>query len=475
MQKLFFLLFIIFFSLVSGKTADPEKKQLFQKAVYEMTLTPDKASEVLDYLEKNFELDSEEKEKLDYLRIKSLFFQNNLADALKKISDKNENLPPSIVVLKRSILYYLNIKDNSDTNSFTGNDFVFSNEIMSLLNRLNENKSKNTERDLSGILEKAKTSNLLIARENLFYLSDFLVDNDKDLSFDLFLNGIKELYKNDLQFRLLYGKYLVQNGRIELAEKIIAELPKDSLEQTTNLNLKYDYYDFLTQYYARTKSDDKYKGTVEKQDLLLKNINQTRFSAKNKWFNIVEETLRNEQTLLLTNRKKVLFSIIGIGLVIIILITIRFFQIRSQITEYQNFIKKINFLKERKVPQPQVISEKTENLLLKKLEDFEKTEDFIKPDISLQNLAKKLETNTKYLSETINTNKQKNFNAYINELRINYIINKLREKPIYRSYKIKYLAEESGFSTHSGFAAVFKSVTGMSPANYIQLLKQKEE
>jgi len=99
----------------------------------------------------------------------------------------------------------------------------------------------------------------------------------------------------------------------------------------------------------------------------------------------------------------------------------------------------------------------------------------LKIPMIVQSLAKKLETNTKYLSEAINNHKQKNFNAYINELRINYIIGKLKNKPIYRSYKIKYLAEESGFSTHSAFAAVFKSVTGMSPANYIQLLKQKEE
>ncbi|PZU91354.1 MAG: hypothetical protein DI529_00760 [Chryseobacterium sp.] len=476
MRKLFFLFFIFFFSLVFGKTVDPEKKQLFQKAVYEMTLTPEKAVEVLDYLEKNFKLDSEEKDKVKYLRIKSLFFQNNLMEALKQISDNDEAYSSEIIVLKRSILYYLNISDDSDIEEISNKkDVAFSNEIMNLLEELNQNKSKNTEQQLASILEKAKSSNLMISRENLLYLFDFLANNDKGFSHDFFLKGISNLYSNDFQFRISYAKYLINNDETAIAENIISKLPEESLEQTTNLNLKYDYYDLLAKFSAKKQSGQNFKDAVDKKELLLKTINQSRFSAKNKWFNIVEDNLKSEQNNLIKNRQNILFSIIGVGFLVIVLISLWYFQINSQNKEYQNFITKINLLKEKKAPQPQVISEKTENLLLKKLDDFEKTEDFIKSDISLQNLAKKLETNTKYLSETINTHKQKNFNAYINELRINYIIDKLKEKPIYRSYKIKYLAEESGFSTHSAFAAVFKSVTGMSPANYIQLLKQKEE
>lgn len=475
MKKLFFLILLLLFSFGLGKTVDPEIKQLFQKAGYEMTMHPDKAAEVLDYLEKNFKLDHDDKQKLEYLRIKSLFFQNNLNETLKKISDDDYQLSPEIVILKQSILNYLGISSNPYLENSGENDITFSREIMSVLDKIRKGKTKNQIQELSGILKKAKTSNLIIARENLFYLVDFVADNDRNYSNELFMRGIDSLYRNDFQFRIAYAKYLVSNNKIAQAKSIISDLPSETFEQSTNLNLKYDYYDLLSRYYARTESIEKYKVTVEQKDSLLKILNETRFAAKNKWFNILEDNFKNEQTKLIDSRQKILFSILGIGLLIVILITIRYVQVGSQNKEYQNFINRINLLKERKSPQPQVISEKTENLLLKKLDDFEKTDDFIKSDISLQNLAKKLETNTKYLSETINTHKQKNFNAYINELRINYIINKLKEKPIYRSYKIKYLAEESGFSTHSAFAAVFKSVTGMSPANYIQLLKQKEE
>lgn len=476
MTKLFSVFLIVSFGLIFGKTVDPEKKQLFQKANYEIILHPDKSLEVLDYIEKNFSLDNDEKEKLDYLKIKSFFLQNDLTQVFKKISINDEDLTTSILILKRSILYSLNINaEKNITEAKKNNDFIFSAEIMQLLNDFNQNKVKNPASRLFYILKKAKSSNPIIARENLLYLSNFLAKNDVDFSSESFLKGLMDLYKNDPEFSIVYAKYLILHNDSENAGKIIYHLPKEALEQSTNPNLRYNYYDLLVNFYSKTGEYDNYKEAIDKKEMLFKSIDLVKFSAKNKWFNIVEENSQNDQKSLLINKKNILFLIIAFGSMMTILITIRLFQFNFQIKEYQNFISKINILKEKKSPQPQVISEKTENILLKKLNDFEKTEDFIKSDISLQSLAKKLETNTKYLSETINNHKQKNFNAYINELRINYIIDKLKKKSIYRSYKIKYLAEESGFSTHSAFAAVFKSVTGMSPINYIQLLKQKEE
>src|SRR5690606_37917187 len=106
---------------------------------------------------------------------------------------------------------------------------------------------------------------------------------------------------------------------------------------------------------------------------------------------------------------------------------------------------------------------------------FENSLDFTSKDISLSRLALQFETNTKYLSEVINTHKEKNFNAYINELRINYIIDKLNNDPQYLQYKISYLAEDSGFSSHSVFATVFKSVTGISPTTFITILQNNQE
>ena len=95
--------------------------------------------------------------------------------------------------------------------------------------------------------------------------------------------------------------------------------------------------------------------------------------------------------------------------------------------------------------------------------------------MSLALLASQFETNTKYLSEIINTYKNKNFNSYINELRINYITDRLKNNKTYLQYKISYLAEESGFSSHSSFATVFKAVTGIPPTVFIELLRDQKK
>lgn len=90
--------------------------------------------------------------------------------------------------------------------------------------------------------------------------------------------------------------------------------------------------------------------------------------------------------------------------------------------------------------------------------------------MSLAVLAGQLETNTKYLSEVINKYKEKNFNVYINELRVNYLVSLLKNDATYLNYKVSYLADVAGFSSHSSFTTVFKSITGMSPNTFIQQL-----
>jgi AraC-like DNA-binding protein len=48
----------------------------------------------------------------------------------------------------------------------------------------------------------------------------------------------------------------------------------------------------------------------------------------------------------------------------------------------------------------------------------------------------------------------------------------LKTEPGYLNYKISYLADESGFSSHSSFATVFKSITGIAPTTFIDLLNK---
>ena len=121
------------------------------------------------------------------------------------------------------------------------------------------------------------------------------------------------------------------------------------------------------------------------------------------------------------------------------------------------------------------ISENTITSLLNKLSRFEKSEKFLKNDVTLTTLSNSLSTNPRYLSEIIKQHKGKNFNNYLNGLRIQYITNKLYNTPIFREYKISYLAEVCGFSSREVFSVIFKKEMGVTPSYFISQLKRNEK
>ncbi|UGU15807.1 helix-turn-helix domain-containing protein [Sinomicrobium kalidii] len=130
--------------------------------------------------------------------------------------------------------------------------------------------------------------------------------------------------------------------------------------------------------------------------------------------------------------------------------------------------------KKEHVREADLMPEKTEKLLLEKLSRFETSGKFTDRNISSSALAAKIGTNIKYLSYIINKYKGKDFNSYINELRIRYIIKKMEENPDYLNYKISYMAKECGFSSHSKFSTVFRNITGQSPSAFMSMVKKKK-
>ena len=121
------------------------------------------------------------------------------------------------------------------------------------------------------------------------------------------------------------------------------------------------------------------------------------------------------------------------------------------------------------------IADETTIALLSKLEKFEASKKFLKKNISRTWLANRLNTNPRYLSEIIKTQRDKTFTSYINGLRINYVTRKLVEDPLYREYKINYLAEECGYASSQVFVIAFKKETGLTPSYFIEKLKRNSE
>lgn len=117
------------------------------------------------------------------------------------------------------------------------------------------------------------------------------------------------------------------------------------------------------------------------------------------------------------------------------------------------------------------VSEEVKTQILEGLKKLEKQEYFLKQECNSYNVAKKINTNTSYLSKVINTHYGKNFNTYINDLRINYAIVRLKNDVIFRSYSIQSIAEEIGYKSADSFTKYFKKDTGLNPSFYIKEIK----
>lgn|GEM_PF-816803 len=239
---------------------------------------------------------------------------------------------------------------------------------------------------------------------------------------------------------------------------IDAEPIERKLNQNIGLFTKAKYLAQLRQYYGSKNNQLQYmlydKQLLDLQGLHLHQLKISRNYLVSKFSKLKQQRIEKVQNRI----KKWSFglSIIFIGMIGLVL----YYPKNDKET-----IKK----------KSQVISDKAELRILEKLKDFENSEKFLDDSITITILAKHLDTNVKYLSTVLNNQKQKSFNLYINELRIQYITERLKNDKKFRSYKISYLATVCGFTSHSSFTSFFKSIVGITASAYINKLNQEDD
>jgi len=121
------------------------------------------------------------------------------------------------------------------------------------------------------------------------------------------------------------------------------------------------------------------------------------------------------------------------------------------------------------IPQ-KLLSKEKEEELLSKLIEFEEGTEFTEKNFTISTMVMLFETNPKYINYLLQQHRGKLFSDYINMLRIRYLCQKLENKPEYRNYKISYLSDLAGYSSHSRFASIFKKEMGVSPSEFISKL-----
>lgn len=120
------------------------------------------------------------------------------------------------------------------------------------------------------------------------------------------------------------------------------------------------------------------------------------------------------------------------------------------------------------------ISTETEQYLLQKIEQFEKGNDFTEKSFTMAKMAALMESNAMHINYVLQKYKGKTYTDFINELKINYIVQLLINNPQYLNYKISYLSDLAGFSNHSRFTQIFKKELGISPSEFISGLEAKK-
>ena len=146
---------------------------------------------------------------------------------------------------------------------------------------------------------------------------------------------------------------------------------------------------------------------------------------------------------------------------------------KNQTPKVSNTIRSYQVLQpQSKDVKPYTIKDEKVTEILEKLKKLEEKEYYLRQDCTLHNMAKKLKTNTAYLSKIINTELNKSFNTYINELRVNYAIISIKNNSKLRSYSVRGIAEELGYKNADAFSRFFKATTGLSPSVYIKKINQ---
>ncbi|SHK02661.1 helix-turn-helix domain-containing protein [Epilithonimonas mollis] len=317
-------------------------------------------------------------------------------------------------------------------------------------------------------------------RRSLYNIGNSYIFINKNDSAELFLKQslvIKDAENKELDLFInkalsgIYSKNGDYKRAIDSLQKIL--ISKD----LKNTRLESDVYQSLAENYRLAGDNDRSVFYNEKYLELSNSNKEKEYKAINSAISEEQKDYRNAISNADSNTK--LIAVISTVFLALLLLLIVFILQRRQ-KEKKAFellidnLKKNQMVSETDKTEPEIkteritIPELAEKELLEKLAKFEESGKFTNPKLNISNLAVSLKTNTSYLSEVINNQKGKNFNAYINELRIAYICKKIYNNKAYQNYKISYLAQESGFTSHSSFTTVFKNITGISPSVFLR-------
>ena len=283
----------------------------------------------------------------------------------------------------------------------------------------------------------------------LFEQNDFHFRQFKDLS----------VYVQSLNYQIL--NYKAQEKYVKALEKIKLV---DSIYKRNNQFVYEVHKAYLnrSQINLLFKDFESYQITAQKILKLDTIIKEQHFDIKNKIqkeINHLNHVVKSRRELSIVENQNNFKILILSTLIISVVLFILYYYLNTK-----------KFFKRKSIPKETLIPQETKNHILKLLDDFIAEKQYLNPNINLNQLAEKFQTNSSYFSNVINQEKGKNFHLFINDLRIEFVIKLLNTQLKFRNYTIIALAEECGFNNSEAFSKAFYKKQGMYPSVYIKQL-----
>lgn len=295
-----------------------------------------------------------------------------------------------------------------------------------------------------------------------------MIDKVLNVKYNLALNDYR---LNKLQSSKKYFLQLSQSYQKDTVKNIDYILSQDYLSKIylkeKNIDSSEYYSNLFIELYE--KNSEKEKQNIK---FLYKELNEKDLKTK------ISE-MKNQNSHSLNNR---MLIIIVFGFIIIFIITYSVFQFRKKKILEQKLDDLVQNVEnngcvqlpdEEDVKKFYTISSEKEVEIIQKLLELEKKQYYLKPEFNQAYAAKKLNSNTAYLSQAMNNYMKKTFSEYTNELRINFILKELSENKKIRGYTTQALAEMIGYKNGNSFARSFKEKTGVTPFQYIDKLNKE--
>lgn len=259
----------------------------------------------------------------------------------------------------------------------------------------------------------------------------------------------------------------------------------DSSKIFYNSTTQRDAFKFLYQHYK--DKDDTYNQLHYLNKIIawdsIKMVSDDRFE-ETLYDNYEKDNLLKRDVLIKELEKDISFSniikysMIGVSCIALLMFFYEYNRRKKLKRRFDEFTQ--NTRKETKIIPKLVPKDRTKlnipkevvDKIIKRLEAFEKNIGFTNMELSLHSLANELETNPNYLSKVINHHLGVGFSSYINELRINYVIDLLDRNTTIRKYSVKAIGNEIGYKNAESFSNAFYKKTGLKPSYYIKQLNK---